>query len=382
MCGLFLSIFLAIEPGYHVLKRGETLPFILKKSGVSDTTTSKIISIIKGKLDLRRCRAGDSLLVTQRGEKFIELRYENSKTTIIVDSLFRVSELEIKKKFVFLNGVIKNGSLWDAVITAGGTPALIYIIADEIFSSDIDFNVETHNGDEFELLTYAEYSGDRFIGYGKILFATYVCNKQKYTGIYYDNASHRGYYSLEGKSLRKLFLRSPVGYIRISSGFTKARFHPVLRKWMPHLGIDYAAPTGTPIKAIGDGVVAFAGRNKGYGKQVIIQHGQGFKSYYGHLSKINVSKGKHVKQGDMIGKVGRTGLATGPHLDFKLQKNGKYVNPLKIIPPPVKPLYGKELVKYKNYVDGLNLLISTVEVIKEIPLLEIKPPVVANEQKN
>lgn len=368
---MILALFLG-QSGYYVLRQGETLPVALKAMSVADTVANKIIDAIGEKLNLRKCRTGDLMFVTQREGQFIELKYEGPKTTVIVDSLFQVSELGVRREFVCLNGVVTNGSLWDAVVSAGGTPALVYTIADEIFSSDIDFNVETNNGDEFKLLTYAEYSGNRFIGYGKILFATYISNKKEYIGIYYDKTPHPGYYNLDGKSLRKLFLRSPVSYIRISSGFTKARFHPILRVWRPHLGIDYAAPTGTPVRTIGDGIVLSAGWNKGYGKQVIIQHSQGFKSYYGHLSSVLTNAGKFVKQGDLIGRVGMTGLATGPHLDFKLQKYGEFVNPIKIIPPPVQPLIGKQLEEYKEYTNNLITLTDAIKAINKIPLLKIE----------
>ncbi|MFA5031585.1 MAG: M23 family metallopeptidase [bacterium] len=371
MWGIALFIFLSNSSLSYTLKQGDTFPTVLKSISISDSTANKITSVIRSKLDLRRCRAGDKLLVTKRENNFIELRYEANKKTIIVDSLFQVSELEIRKEFVCLEGAIDNGSLWDAVIKAGGTPNLIYIMADEIFSSDIDFNVETRNGDKFKLIAIAEYSGSRFIGYNRVLSATYTSGKDEYTGIYYDKASNSGYYSLDGKSLRKLFLRSPVSYQRISSGFTKARFHPVLRKWMPHLGIDYVAPMGTPIRTIGDGVVVFAGWKGGFGKHIIIQHSQGFKSYYGHLSSIITKKGKFVQQGDLIGKLGSTGMSTGAHLDFRLQKYGQFVNPIKIIPPPVMPLYGKNLEEYKNYTNKLTILSDVVKNINKIPVVDL-----------
>ncbi len=367
MYWFFTFLFLNTTQVY-TLKSGESMDKLLERAGIQGEPKTEIIKALRDRINLRKCRAGEKLYITREDNKFVNLKYESTQTVWTVDSLMQVSMGPETKKLMFLEGVIKDGSLWGALIETGGTPHLVYKFADEVFPWDIDFNVETRNGDKFEILVNAKYTEDKFMGYGSIIFAKYVSGNKEYTGIYYSKGGS-GYYNFEGKSLQRMFLRAPVSYQRISSGYTLRRFHPILRKWRPHQGVDYAAPIGTSVRTIGNGRVTFAGWKRGFGKQVIIKHGNGFESYYGHLSRFGkgIRKGKYVRQGQLIGYVGSTGLSTGPHLDFRLNKHGKWLNPIKLNPPRSKPLEEKELTEYTEYVKVLLSLMEGLKTFKELP---------------
>jgi len=371
---LILALLILLETQTYTLKPGDNVAEVLALKGISKETVAQIIASISKEVNLRRCKPEDKLYITTRDGKFIELRYEQSKATWVVDSLLLVSRLPERKLLTHLKGTIETGSLWDALLKVGGTPQLVYKFAEEVFPWDIDFNADTQNGDNFELLTTQEFVGDRFVGYGQILFARYTSGSKEarlkeFTGIYYPKGGSPqrkpGYYDLKGKSLQKTFLRAPIAYVRITSKFSYSRFHPILRIRRPHLGVDYAASTGTPVRSIGEGRAVFVGWRGGFGNQVIVQHSGGFKSYYGHLSRFGkeIRKGKHIKQSQVIGYVGRTGLATGPHLDFRLQKYEKWIDPLKLIPPPIKPLKGKELEIYNEYKRRIFALTAAMECL-------------------
>ena len=195
------------------------------------------------------------------------------------------------------------------------------------------------------------YAGDSFIKYGRILFAEFKGQAKSLQGIFYQpGKGPADYFTEKGESLRKAFLRSPLKFTRISSGYSKSRLHPILGERRPHLGVDYAAPVGTPVWAVADGTVVSAGWNGGYGKQVVLKHVKGYQSLYGHLSRISpgLHKGKGIGQKQIIGYVGSTGLSTGPHLDFRLTKSGVYRNPLKEISPRAPSLTSLELPDFQQ----------------------------------
>jgi len=199
-----------------------------------------------------------------------------------------------------------------------------------IFESDFDFASDTQPGDRFELLIESRYSGGKFVEFGRILGARYRAADKDLVGVGFEVDGRMNYYSPEGESLKKTFLRSPLQFTRISSRFTHRRPHPVLGGVRPHLAIDYAAPTGTPVWAVADATVEFAGRKGGNGIQVLLRHRGGYKTYYNHLSRVarGVRPGARVRQKSVIGYVGSTGLSTGPHLDYRVSVNGRFVNPL------------------------------------------------------
>jgi murein DD-endopeptidase MepM/ murein hydrolase activator NlpD len=215
----------------------------------------------------------------------------------------------------------------------------------EIFSSDFDFTADTRPGDRFRLLVEKRYAGDEFIDYGQVLVAQYLSDGKVLTGVSFEPAGGRsGYYDLGGRSLKKTFLKSPLEFTRVTSGFTYARPHPILGGVRPHLAVDYAAPVGTPVRAVADGSVLVAGWNGGNGIQVHLRHRAGYETVYNHLSRLapGVRTGGKVTQRQVIGYVGSTGLSTGPHLDFRVAKDGRFVNPLGEKFIPGQPLDGAE----------------------------------------
>ena len=238
---------------------------------------------------------------------------------------------------VELTGGVISSSLFGAVAEAGEQDQLAMDLA-AIFEWDVDFNTELQKGDSFRVAVKKLYLEGRFAAYGPIQAAEFVRGDHVYRAVRYDGPNGPEYFTPEGMPVRKPFLRSPLKFSRISSGFTRARFHPILKTTRPHLGVDFAAPTGTPVRSAADGVVLSAGWSGGYGKVVRVRHSRGLETLYGHLSRIDVKPGQHLSQGSLIGAVGSTGLSTGPHLDYRILRQGEYVNPLKLTPPPPEPL--------------------------------------------
>ncbi len=232
-------------------------------------------------------------------------------------------------------------SLFAAVADAGEHDQLALDLA-EIFAWDVDFNTEIQKGDAFRVAVERLTLDGRFSRYGRILSAEFVRGTRILQAVRFDGASAVGYYAPDGSPLRKAFLRSPLKFTRITSRFTGARFHPILKVNRPHYGVDYAAAVGTPVMAAADGVVTLAGWQQGYGKTVKMRHTNGFETLYGHLSRIAVKPGQRVQQGTAVGAVGMTGLATGPHLDYRMIRNGSFVDPLRVQSPPAEPIPAAE----------------------------------------
>ncbi len=233
-------------------------------------------------------------------------------------------------------------SLFATIAAVGEHDQLAFDLS-EIFAWDIDFNTEIQAGDAFRVAVEKLTLDGRFVRYGRILAATFQRGKRTLYAVRYEGSLGPGYYDLDGTPLRKAFLRSPLRFTRISSRFSLRRLHPILKTRRPHLGIDYAAPRGTPVMAASDGVVIAAGWSGGYGRIVRLRHANGYQTLYGHLSRISVRRGQRVTQGQQIGAVGMTGLATGPHLDYRMSLNGKFVDPLRIQLPPAEPIPPEEL---------------------------------------
>jgi murein DD-endopeptidase MepM/ murein hydrolase activator NlpD len=238
-------------------------------------------------------------------------------------------------------------SLFAAVAESGEQDQLALDLA-EIFAWDVDFNTELQKGDAFKVAVEKLGLDGRFSRYGKILSAEFRRGERLLRAVRFEGSQGAGYYAPDGTPLRKAFLRSPLKFTRISSGFTLARFHPVFKDMRPHYGIDYAAPKGTPVLAAASGVVSLAGWSGGYGKAVRIRHANGFETLYGHLSRIAVRLGERVHQGSQIGSVGSTGTATGPHLDYRMTRNGSFVNPLKVQSPPAEPIPDEERAAFEH----------------------------------
>ena len=245
-----------------------------------------------------------------------------------------------------VSGVIES-SLFATVTAAGEDDQLALDLA-EIFAWDVDFNTEIRKGDSFRVAVEKLHANGRFCRYGRILAAEFTRGTRVLQAIRFDDETSSGYYDPTGTPLRKAFLRSPLKFSRISSRFTSSRLHPILNVSRPHYGVDYAAPTGTPVLAAANGVVTLAGWQDGFGKTVRLRHANGFETLYGHLSRIDVRARQRVTQGTRVGAVGTTGLATGPHLDYRMVRNGAFVDPLRVKSPPAEPIPAEERAAFEQ----------------------------------
>jgi murein DD-endopeptidase MepM/ murein hydrolase activator NlpD len=253
----------------------------------------------------------------------------------------RVSQRPVETRTAVVAGVIES-SLFGAIDAAGEGDQLALDLAD-VFAWDVDFNTELQPGDSFRVAVEKQYVEGELLRYGRILAAEFVRGPRTLRAVRHEAEGRApGYYDTEGRPLRKAFLRSPLRFTRISSRFSRSRLHPVLNVRRPHLGVDYAAPYGTPVHAAADGLVARAGWEGGYGRTVRIRHANGYQTLYGHLARISVRAGQRVVQGTLVGAVGASGLATGPHLDYRMSLNGQFLDPLKVALPPAEPIAPSE----------------------------------------
>src|SRR5437879_3355104 len=324
------------------MRRGDTLAQALTRGGLPARAATELAAQFgRNGADLRRIRAGATIEITwnARNEP-MQIRYEASPWVSFaarpVNGGWRAGRAETvpELRVEVVSGVVQS-SLFDAVERTGESARLVLALV-EIFSSDFDFTADTRAGDRFRLLVEKRYAGDAFVDYGRILAAQYASGGKTLTGVGFERASRYGHYDLAGQSLRKSFLKSPLEFTRITSGFTYARPHPILGGVRPHLAIDYGAPVGTPVRAVADGVIVHAGWNGGNGIQIHLRHRSGYETQYNHLSRVapGLHAGVRVRQKQIIGSVGATGLATGPHLDYRVARHGTFVNPLseKFIP--------------------------------------------------
>jgi murein DD-endopeptidase MepM/ murein hydrolase activator NlpD len=253
-------------------------------------------------------------------------------------------EVEVRTEQAQFAGEVKS-SLWQAVKEVRADASLIPLLT-EVFEWDIDFNTDTRSGDRFAVVVDKLFVEDQFVRFGDVRAAAYEgAMAGAHRVITWTGADGRsGLYDPEGGSVKKAFLKSPLKFTRISSGFTQKRFHPILHRMKAHLGVDYAAPRGTPVRSIGDGKVTFAGWKGGNGKLVSVLHENGYKSHYAHLSSIRkgIRQGTTVTQRELIGRVGATGLATGPHLHFGMSKGAQFINPLAVRRLPDRALEGAD----------------------------------------
>jgi murein DD-endopeptidase MepM/ murein hydrolase activator NlpD len=254
------------------------------------------------------------------------------------------------------------GSLWNTLSEHGVNPSIIDKMEDALASS-VDF-FHTQKGDEYKLVFEKQYVDGKEIGVGKLIGAYYKNESGAHYAMYYENGEYKGYYDYEGRAAKSAFLKSPVKFIRISSGYNLRRFHPIRRMTIPHLGTDYAAPYGTPIRAVGDGVVTEAAVRGGNGRFVKIKHDGSYETQYLHMQGFapGIKKGKKVQQGQTIGFVGSTGLATGPHVCFRFWKNGKQINHLKMKFSPTKNMEKKELPNFIKHRDKIKAMLDKIPI--------------------
>lgn len=246
-------------------------------------------------------------------------------------------------------------SLFGATDAAGIPDSVATQLAD-IFGGDIDFHRDIRKGDRFSVIFESISHLGKMVRTGRILAAEFVNDGRTYRAVWFEGSDGRnGYYTAEGKNIRKVFLRSPLEFSRVTSGFSGGRFHPVLKEVRAHRGIDFGAPIGTRVKATGDGVVEFAGRKGGYGNLVVLRHQSQYQTYYGHLHGFaaGIRKGTRVAQGDVIGYVGTTGLSTGPHLHYEFHVGGVHRNPLAMVLPAAPPLAADQMARFRDGTQGI-----------------------------
>lgn len=266
---------------------------------------------------------------------------------------------------VRVSGTIES-SLFEAVTGSGESEALAMNLAD-IFAWDVDFILDIRQGDSFNALVEKRYREGQPAGYGRILAAEFTNQGETFQAfLYQDGNQHSDYYDAKGQSLRKAFLKAPLSFSRISSGFTMRRFHPISKTWKAHPAIDYAAPRGTPIKSVGDGVIIKKGYTRGNGNYVKIRHNGSYETIYLHMQSFagKIAQGKRVSQGQTIGYVGSTGLATGPHLCFRMYKNGAPVNPHKVKAPAANPVSAGNMADFKARTAALVAKLTDQAVVK------------------
>lgn len=338
----------------HAVPTGLNVTDLLQGMGVARATVLAVVDAARPVYDLARLRAGNQMVVARTiAGDLLSLRYQIDPDRMLwvfsQGDEFRaeIKEIPSTVEVVRIEGEIRD-SLFNAVEDAGERAELAIRLS-EIFGWDLDFYTDPRKGDTFRVVVEKRiYSNGQPASYGKLFAAEYNNAGTPYQAVLFRDPDGRtAYYAPDGKSLQKAFLRSPLKFSApITSRFSRSRFHPVLKIRRPHLGIDYAAPTGAPVQSIGNGRVVFAGRNGGAGNMVHIKHTNGYETMYMHLSRILVRNGAHVEQGERIGLVGKTGLATGPHLDFRILQHGAYRNFEALRLPPANPVGKRDMADF------------------------------------
>ncbi|GLX16145.1 peptidase M23 [Pseudomonas straminea] len=333
---------------------GDTLSTVFSKVGLPANTVHDVINSSKEASQLSRLKVGQELQFQLSEDGQLESLHSQLSDLESISLSKTDSGYDFKREMVkpdvhesYAHGVI-NSSLFVAAKRAGLSHNLTMDLAN-IFGYDIDFAMDIREGDEFEVIYQNKKVGDRSVGTGNILSARFTNRGKTYTAVRYtDKQGNVSYYDADGNSMRKAFIRTPVDFARISSRFSNGRKHPILNKIRAHKGVDYAAPRGTPIKAAGDGKVILAGRKGGYGNTIVLQHGSRYRTLYAHMQGFakGVRTGGTVKQGQIIGYIGTTGLSTGPHLHYEFQVNGTHVDPLSQKLPMSDPIARQEKQRF------------------------------------
>ncbi len=346
-----------------VIQPGDVFGKTFEQTKLSKQESLKILAELKKYININKCKPNEFYEITYSTDTTTEETWTNFKffpegqyfysidksTDNVITS--EKLELQTSSQIFEVSGTIEN-SLWESMSNSEIKPAIILDYAD-MFAWHIDFLTDCRPGDIYKLIYEVKTleKKDTVLS-SDILAGQYITATSTNTAIRFTNSKgNEGYFDENGKSVKSAFLKAPLQFKRISSYFTKKRFHPILKYYRAHEGIDYAAPIGTPVSAVGDGTVTKSQYSGGYGNLVIIKHPNGYETYYGHLSKYGkgVKKGVRVKQGQVIGYVGSTGLSTGPHLDFRIKKNGSFFNYLTMKMPPTYTLTGKDKEDFDLY---------------------------------
>ncbi len=374
---------------HGVVEKGDTIAKVLGEA--ADDGVQQYVSAARRVFSLRSFREGQPyVVVTDPGSGRVKrFEYEiDGRRRLVVEGTgtpeARVEPIEYVTLLDTAEGVIDD-NLFQAVADIGESPQLALRLA-ELFGAEVNFIRDLQEGDSFRVLVEKRYREGEYKGYGRMIAASFTNTGKTYEAfLFRDGRGRAQHYNSKGENLHKTLLQAPLAFTRLTSRFTPSRRHPILGTRRPHLGVDYAAPTGTPVKAVGEGVVVKRGWAGGYGNQIIIRHTAGLESMYAHLSGYarGLRKGQRVRQGQVIGFVGSTGLSTGPHLDFRLRQNGTFINPAKAINPRGAPVSRKHMGEFnkivaaaRDYLEGRRHLgeYTVDSLVPEAPVMETPAP--------
>jgi murein DD-endopeptidase MepM/ murein hydrolase activator NlpD len=350
-----------------VVKPGETMFDIFKRYGLSIRELLSIREASAGIHRIKKISAGQPYRIQLDGDNnVLSLTYRIDDASFLRitrgDPDFRAEKVEIpfERKVGSVGGVIES-NLYESLGNSGESALLACEVAD-IFSWDIDFTADLQPRDSYRLVVEELWLDGRFQRYGKVLAAEFINDGTTYRAFRFEADGNAGYFDESGNSLRKAFLKAPLNFRRISSGFSRSRLHPILKIRRPHLGVDYVAPQGTPVSALGDGTVRFAGWKGANGRLVILSHSTGYRTCYGHLSRIarGIRNGSRVRQGDVIGYVGATGRATGPHLHFQVSQNGRVLNPFSMKLPRSIGIPKEKMADFRKLREGMAETLASI----------------------
>ncbi|MCF8332483.1 MAG: peptidoglycan DD-metalloendopeptidase family protein [Bacteroidales bacterium] len=357
----------------HQVENRQNLSEILSQLGVDMKTIDLLAKKSVDIFDVRKIRSGNYYSVLSGKDSSRSLQYfvyEKNATDYVVYDLrdsvrIYTGKKQVERKLKQASGVIDN-SLWMSMKEGGFNPFLAIRLS-EIYAWVIDFYA-IEKGDQYKVIYEQLYVDDEPAGLGRIKASWFKHMGEPFYAFYFVQDSTGDYFDVEANSLRRTFLKAPLRFSRISSGFSHSRLHPILRIRRPHHGVDYAAPTGTPVHAIGDGKIIKASYSGGAGNYVKIKHNGTYTTGYMHLSKYGngIKTGKYVKQGDIIGYVGSTGLSTGPHLDFRFYRNGSPVNPLKVESPPAEPVDSNNLERYYEFIKDWRKKLDNIAIPEQM----------------
>lgn len=346
------------DSGYLIeerVQRGDTVSSLLARLNILDTETSTfVLTNPEARIIGEQLAPGKivSAIASANGE-LIKLHFplnDRESALVIENRDGKLTAKQVAERFekIIVSKAGEISSSLFAASDAANIPDAIAIQLAELFGSDIDFHRDLRKGDRFSITYEMDYLRGQATRSGKILSAEFVNNGKTYRAVWFEQSGKGNYYTPEGKPLKKAFLRSPLEFSRITSSFSM-RFHPILKEWRAHQGVDYGAPQGTKVRATADAIVDFAGFQKGYGNIVVLKHARSHSTAYGHLQSIehNVRKGERINQGETIGRVGQTGWATGPHLHYEFRVNDRPVNPLSASLPVSAPLESSQLGRFK-----------------------------------
>ena len=361
------------------MKSGDSLARLFQRAGLGASQLDELMKSGDAVKKLRRIYPKDHIeLASDKAGKLLALRYDLDTFSYLQverkDGYLKakINKHAIEKRTAHASGVIQS-SLFLAAQKAGISQNLIMELAG-IFGWDIDFALDIRKGDRFTVLYEELYRDGEKVKDGNILAAEFTNQGRTYRAVRYTNpeTNRAEYYTPNGKSMRKAFLRTPVNFSRISSRFTLNRYHPILHKFRSHKGVDYAAKRGTPVYAAGDGKVIFKGRKGGYGRVIILQHGSKYTTLYAHLNSFNrkIRLGGKVKQGQTIAYVGSSGLATGPHLHYEFRVNGVHRNPLTVKLPESKPVPKRFLADFRNHTSAVLAQLDSLSRSQQLALAE------------